>query len=135
MTADRDAGPMNAHHIEATRGDRHLHRCRVAGVEPALGLAMDLAPLNGGVLLLIGETTASRVCWIERAGMAFDVRGPETEVHYEPSAFRMTLGLKRLRAAPADRRVRQIQIDELRLDNLRGGAANLGGQLLLQPTL
>ena len=95
MTADREAGAMKAHHFEATRGDRHLRRCRAAGVEPALGLAMDLAPLNRGVLLLVGETATGRICWVERAGMALDVRGPETEVHYDPAAFRATLGLKR----------------------------------------
>ena len=77
MTADRDAGPMKAHHFEATRGDRHLRLCRRVGVEPALGLAMDLAPLNPGVLLLVGETTNGPVGWVERAGMALDVRGPE----------------------------------------------------------
>ena len=46
----------------------------VEDVEPALGLVMDLAPLNRGVLLLVGETTSGRVCWVERAGMALDVR-------------------------------------------------------------
>jgi hypothetical protein len=69
------------HHVEATAADRYLRRRRAAGVEPALGLAMDLAPLNRGVLLLVGDTAAGRVCWVERAGMALDVRGPETMVH------------------------------------------------------
>ena len=76
MIADRDAGPMKAHHIEATRGDRHLHRCRAAGIEPALGMAMDLGPLNRGVLLLIGETTTGSAGW-SGGGMALDVRSPE----------------------------------------------------------
>ena len=49
MTADREPGPMKPHHFEAIGGDRHLRRCRAAGVEPVLGLAMDLAPLNRGV--------------------------------------------------------------------------------------
>ena len=40
---------MKPHHFEAIGGDRHLRRCRAAGVEPVLGLAMDLAPLNRGV--------------------------------------------------------------------------------------
>ena len=48
---------------------------------------MDLAPLNPGVLLLVGETTNGPVGWVERAGMALDVRGPETEVHYDPAGF------------------------------------------------
>jgi len=38
-----------------------LRLCRAAGVEPAIGLAADLLPLNRGVLLLIGETAGSRV--------------------------------------------------------------------------
>ena len=46
---------MKPDHFEAIRGDRHLHRCRAAGVEPALDLAIDLVPLNRGVLLLVGE--------------------------------------------------------------------------------
>ena len=42
---------------------------------------MDLAPLNRGVLLLVGQTGAGRVCWVERAGLALDVGGPETVLH------------------------------------------------------
>ena len=56
---------------------------------------MDLVPLNRGVLLLVGETTSGRVWWVERAGMALDVRGPDTEVYHDPAAFQATLGLKR----------------------------------------
>ena len=58
------------HHIEAIAPDRYLRRCHVAGAEPALGLAMHLIPLNRGVLLLVGDTAAGRVSWVERAGMA-----------------------------------------------------------------
>ena len=58
------------HHIEATAPDRYLRRCHVAGAEPALGLGMHLIPLNRGVLLLVGDTAAGRVSWVERAGMA-----------------------------------------------------------------
>ena len=57
---------------------------------------MDLAPLNRGVLLLAGESrNGARVCWVERAGMALDVRGAETEVHSSPQAFRASLELRR----------------------------------------
>ena len=56
---------------------------------------MDLAPLNRGVLLLVGETIArSRICWVERAGLALDVRGDRTIVHDDCTAFRATLGLR-----------------------------------------
>lgn len=85
------------HHVETLAPDRRLRLCRAAGVEPALGLAMALAPLNRGVLLLVGETAAGRVCWVERAGLALDVRGGETIVHEDCAAFRAALGL---RAAP-----------------------------------
>ena len=69
------SGMRQPHHDEAIAPDRYLRRCRSAGVEPALGLAMDLAPLNRGVLLLVGQTAEGRVCWVERAGLALDVRG------------------------------------------------------------
>lgn len=83
------------HHSSALAADRHLRLCRAAGVEPALGLAMDLAPLNRGVLLLVGETIArSCICWVERAGLALDVRGDGTFVHNDCTAFRATLELR-----------------------------------------
>ena len=50
--------------------------------------------LNRGVLLLVGETEAQRICWVERAGLALDVRGPETGVHSR-DGFRRVLGMRR----------------------------------------
>ena len=97
------------HHIEAIASTRYLRRCRAAGVEPALGLAMDLAPLSRGVLLLVGETIdGKRVCWIERAGLALDVRGSETDVHPDPEAFRASLQLRRPPVALDHRAVRAL---------------------------
>ena len=45
---------MKPHHSEARRLNPMTRACRAAGVEPALGLAADLLPLNRGVLLVIG---------------------------------------------------------------------------------
>ena len=47
--------PLKPHHAAATRLDRLTAACRAAGIEPALGLAADLLPLNRGVLLLVGR--------------------------------------------------------------------------------
>ena len=70
---------MKPYNFEATRAtDTYAAVVRLVSSRP-LGPAMDLAPLNRGVLLLVGETATGRVCWVERAGMALDVRGPETE--------------------------------------------------------
>ena len=86
--------PLKPHHAAATRLDRPTAACRAAGIEPALGLAADLLPLNRGVLLLIGETTAGRIFWCERAGLALDAR--EDPPRVEPvSDFRTRLGLLR----------------------------------------
>ncbi len=63
---------MKPHHSEARRLNPMTRACRAAGVEPALGLAADLLPLNRGVLLVIGRTAAGRVFWVERAGLALD---------------------------------------------------------------
>ena len=100
------------HHFEARRGDRLLQRCRAAGVEPALGLAADLLPLNKGVLLLVGETAGGRVFWVERAGMALDPRISPTEVYYDPAAFRASLGLKRPPMALDRFAIRELWFEE-----------------------
>jgi hypothetical protein len=85
---------MKPHHIEAKRADRWTAACRAAGIEPALGLAADLLPLNRGVLLLVGNTREGRVFWCERAGLALDARQQPPLV--EPvAAFRAQLGLLR----------------------------------------
>ena len=65
---------MKPHHAEARRLNPLTRACRAVGVEPALGLAADLLPLNRGVRLLIGRTAAGRVFWVERAGLALDAR-------------------------------------------------------------
>jgi hypothetical protein len=97
------------HHVESTAGAIYLGRSRAAGVEPALGLAYDLAPLNRDVLLLVGETSSgTRVCWVERAGMALDVRGPETAQHDDLTAFRESLRLRRPPVALDRRAVRAL---------------------------
>jgi hypothetical protein len=61
------AGRPKPHHTAAMRLARCTAACRLAGVEPALGLAADLLPLNRGVLLLVGRTRHGRVFWCERA--------------------------------------------------------------------
>jgi hypothetical protein len=99
------------HHTEATAGAIYLCRCRAAGVEPALGLAYDLAPLNRGVLLLVGETANGRVCWVERAGMALDIRDDATVVHYDVPAFRAGLELRRPPVALDWRVVRALWVE------------------------
>ena len=59
------------HHFETRRLDRLTQLCREAGVDPAIGLAADLLPLNKGVLLLVWRTHDGRHrMWVERAGMA-----------------------------------------------------------------
>jgi hypothetical protein len=81
------------HHSDARRLDRLTRLCREAGVDPAIGLAADLLPLNKGVLLLIGQTRdGQRRTWVERAGMALD---PATDppLAEEPSSFRRRIGL------------------------------------------
>jgi hypothetical protein len=67
--------------------DRLTRLCRAAGVDPAIGLAGDLLPLNKGVLLFIGRTREGRRMWVERAGMALD---PSTE----PPTVETPLGLR-----------------------------------------
>jgi hypothetical protein len=82
-----------AHHSEARRLDRLTRLCREADVDPAIGLAADLLPLNKGVLLLIGRThDGQRRTWVERAGMALDPSTDPPSVE-EPSAFRRRVGL------------------------------------------
>ena len=82
-----------AHHSEARRMDRLTRLCRQARVDPAIGLAADLLPLNKGVLLLIGRTRdGQRRTWVERAGIALDPSTDPPSVE-EPSAFRRRVGL------------------------------------------
>ncbi len=73
--------------------DRLTRLCRRAGVDPAIGLAADLLPLNKGVLLLIGRTRdGERQMWVERAGMALDpcTDPPSVEM---PAELRKRMGL------------------------------------------
>ena len=82
-----------AHHSEARRLDRLTRLCRQAGVDPAIGLAADLLPLNKGVLLLVGRTRdGQRRTWGERAGIALDpsTDPPTVEI---PAEFRKRVGL------------------------------------------
>ena len=65
---------MKPHHAEARRLNPLTRACRAAGVEPALGLAADLLPLDRGVMLLVGRTAGGRLFWVERAGLALDAR-------------------------------------------------------------
>jgi hypothetical protein len=81
------------HHFETRRLDRLTRLCREAGVDPAIGLAADLLPLNKGVLLLVGRTRdGQRRTWVERAGMALDPSTNPPSVD-EPAAFRKRVGL------------------------------------------
>jgi hypothetical protein len=82
---------MKPHHIEAKRADRWIVACRLAGIEPALGLAADLLPLNRGVLLLVGDTREGRIFWCERTGLALDAR------HQPPLVESITTFRARLR--------------------------------------
>jgi hypothetical protein len=75
-------------------GDRRRRNDRAPASSLRFGLAMDLAPLNRGVLLLVAQTAEGRVCWVERAALALDVRGPETVVHSRDD-FRRSLKLRR----------------------------------------
>jgi hypothetical protein len=83
---------MKPHHAEARRLNPLTRACRIAGVEPGLGLAADLLPLNRGVMLMIGRTAAGRVFWVERAGLALDARTDPPEV-MTAEAFRAGLEL------------------------------------------
>lgn len=78
MTAGGDRPAKKPRQVEAARADFLTRLCRRAGVELALGLAGDLLPLNRGVQ--VGETASGPVFWVERAGMALEVRGAETEI-------------------------------------------------------
>jgi hypothetical protein len=81
------------HHLATRRPDRLTRLCREAGVDPAIGLAADLLPLNKGVLLLIGRTRDDqRRMWVERAGIPLDPSTAPSTVEM-PAEFRKRLGM------------------------------------------
>jgi hypothetical protein len=81
------------HHLATRCLDRLTQLCREAGVDPAIGLAADLLPLNKGVLLLVGRTRDDcRRMWVERAGMAMDPSTDPPTVEM-PAEFRRRAGL------------------------------------------
>jgi hypothetical protein len=86
------------HHIATATPDLDL--CRAAGGEPALGLAMDSMGFDPDTLLLVGEADGRSVLWVERAGLALDVRGGSTEARRpDQMDFPMPRGLVALKFA------------------------------------